>query len=71
MKMDAEDEGKDYAIEYKNTLFAHAFMTDNPKLFIEMYPKDAGKEFDEENVEFAVPGSPEEMQAMMREFGLG
>lgn len=47
-RVEAEEEGDKEAIDFKNSLFAHAFMGQNPDLFMKLYPQDFGMAPEEE-----------------------
>lgn len=52
--------------EFKNTMFAHAFVNQNPDLYKKIYPDDFGMSFEEEmeEIEWMIPESEEEAMAL-------
>lgn len=63
------------ALEFKNLIFAHDVVKQNPGIFHELYPQDAGlSPEDEEELEYVVPetmGEAERMLADLRGTGWG
>ena len=56
--------------EFKNTLFAHGLVNQNPRLFFKLYPEDYGMDEEEEQeLDFAIPTSESDLSRMIAEFG--
>jgi hypothetical protein len=66
MSKEQEARGEEYNIEYKNILFAHAFVTNNPKMFATLYPDEFQGHFQEEEDAWQIPQSEDEIRAMSR-----
>lgn len=65
LRMDERDKQEQHAADYQDTLFAHAFLNQNPELMKELYPEIFGME-DERGVEWNT--SPEDFEDFMREW---
>lgn len=58
--------------EFKNSMFGHAFMNQNPDLYKKVYPEDFGMDEEElEELEWIIPQSEEEALAMFNEVVAG
>jgi hypothetical protein len=71
MRKEIEVDDAEAAAEFKNMLFAHALVNQNPDFFFKLYPQDFGmSEEDESQLEWQVPRTEAELQKMMAEFGV-
>jgi tellurite resistance protein len=66
-EMEAESENRERI--FKNEMFGHAFLTQNPELFQKIFPTeiDGLTEEEEEQIEWLVPESPMEAMQMLEE----
>lgn len=68
MEEEFEGEQKKREASYKDSLFAHAFINQNPKLYRALYPEDFGLDEEaEKGIEWEVPKTPAEIEAMLDE----
>jgi len=71
MRKEIEQDDAEAAAEFKNMLFAHALVNQNPDFFFKMYPQDFGmSEDDEAELEWQVPRSEAELQRMIADFNV-
>lgn len=70
--MQKENEESDEAASraFKNTLFAHAIGTNNPKLFFALYPQQEQYVEEDNEEEFFIPRNEEELQEQLRRFNV-
>lgn len=67
MRMDMRDAGTRDQLDYQDTLFAHAFISQNPDLFEKLYPEVFG--LDEKNLDPDFwETDPESFEDFMREW---
>jgi hypothetical protein len=75
MYKEVEETDKRSAAAFKDNLFAHALVNQNPEMFFKLYPADFGmSDEDEAKLEFEVPESPADFARLMdelRETGWG
>lgn len=71
MRKEIEQDDAEAAAAFKNMLFAHALVNQNPEFFFKMYPQDFGMSEDEEaELEWQIPRTEAELHKMMAEFGV-
>jgi hypothetical protein len=68
MQKEMEDRDEEQSEAFKGTLFAHAFVSQNPELFQKLYPEVFGMSIEDElQLEFEHPQSPGELASLMNE----
>jgi hypothetical protein len=67
MEKEAEEQIERSSIEFKNLAFVHAYMAQNPKLYDVIYPREGLTPQEEEELEWEIPQTEEDVMRMMAE----
>jgi hypothetical protein len=67
MNSELDDKEEALASEFQNMMFGHAVMHDNRDLFFHLYPMDGMAPEEEAELDWVVPQTEGDIQAMMNE----
>lgn len=68
MRKEMEEKDERAAAQFKDNLFAHALINQNPELFFKLYPQDFGMDpKDEAELGFEIPETAADLARIMAE----